>query len=480
MNTKKIIHGGFALAVIAIMNTGCKIPAIVKPRKESKSVPDVYTNKPQQDTTNIALQQWRTFFTDSYLATLIDSALKNNQELNIAMQEIEISGNEVRARKGEYLPFVSLQAGAGVDKVARYTNIGAMEANTNITPGREMPEPLPDFMLGVRASWETDIWGKLRNAKRAAAKRYLASVEGRNFTVTNLVAEVAGSYYELLSLDNQLSIVRQNIDIQSNALRIVRLQKEAAKVTELAVRKFEAEVLKTQSLQYNIQQRIIETENRINFLLGRYPQPVARTTQSFETFVPIIASSGIPAQLLDNRPDIKRAEQELAATKLDVKSAKARFYPSVGISATAGYRAFDPTYLIKPQSLLYSLAGDLMAPLINRNAIKATYYTANAKQVQAVYNYERTILNAYIEVVNQMSRLNNLEKSYDLKSKQVQALTQSISISNDLFKSARADYMEVLLTQRDALESKFDLVETKMQQMNASVNLYRALGGGWK
>ncbi len=130
--------------------------------------------------------------------------------------------------------------------------------------------------------------------------------------------------------------------------------------------------------------------------------------------------------------------------------------------------------------MLYSLAGNLMQPLINRNAIKASYYSANARQIQAVYDYERTILTAYIEVANQLSNISNLEKSYDLRAQQVQTLTQSIDISTRLFKSARADYMEVLLTQRDALESKFELIETKKQQMNAVVNMYQALGGGWR
>lgn len=132
-----------------------------------------------------------------------------------------------------------------------------------------------------------------------------------------------------------------------------------------------------------------------------------------------------------------------------------------------------------PESMLYNLAGDLMAPLINRNAIKAQYYSANAKQIQAVYNYERTILNGYIEVANQVSNINNLKQSYDLKAQEVDALNQSVNIANTLFKSARADYMEVLMTQRDAIESKFDLIETKKQQFNAMVNIYRALGGGW-
>jgi len=400
--------------------------------------------------------------------------------LNITMQEIEIARNEVQERKGEYLPFVGVGGGLGVDKVGRYTRNGALEANNEIMHGKEFPEPLGDFMLGAYATWEVDVWHKLRNAKKGAYTRYLASVDGRNFMVTNLIAEIANSYYELLALDNQLAIVKQNIEIQSNALRIVKLQKQAARVTELAVRRFEAQVLDTRSLQFGIQQQIIETENRINFLVGRYPQAITRNSERFSSLVYDSFQTGIPSQLLQNRPDIRQAELELAAARLDIKVAKARFYPSVGISAGLGFQAFNPAYLLNtPASLLYSLAGDVAGPLINRNAIKAAYVNANAKQIQAIYNYERTILNAYIEVANQLSNINNLKSSYDLKEQQVEALTESIEISNNLFRSARADYMEVLLTQRDALETRFELIETKMRQMNARVNIYRALGGGW-
>ncbi len=191
--------------------------------------------------------------------------------------------------------------------------------------------------------------------------------------------------------------------------------------------------------------------------------------------------TGIPPQLLSNRPDIRQAEQNLAAAKLDVLAARANFYPSLNISAAAGLQAFRPGLLLStPQSMLYSLAGDLTGPIINKNAIKATYYSANARQTQAVYQYERTVLNAYIEVANQLSNISNLANSYEAKQKEVQALNQSISISNSLFRSARADYTEVLFTQRDALESKFDLIETKMRQLNATVNVYQALGGGWQ
>ena len=172
---------------------------------------------------------------------------------------------------------------------------------------------------------------------------------------------------------------------------------------------------------------------------------------------------------------------ELEASKLDVKVARAEFYPSLNIGASIGVNAFKPSFLFTlPESLLYSLAGELVAPLINRNAIKAEYSSANARQLQALYNYERTILNAYMEVSNQLSKINNLEKSYDLKSQQVAALNRSIDVAGDLFKSAKADYFEVLMTQRDALSSKLELIDTKKEQLNASVLVYKSLGGGWK
>lgn len=473
----RIINRGLAIAFAAIAINACA-PKLTVMEADS-DVPENY--QAEQDSTNTADIQWREYFTDPNLIALIDTALANNQELNIFMQEIEIARNEVREKKGEILPTVNVGAGAGVDKVGRYTRNGALEANTEIEPGKEFPEPLPDFVVGAAATWEVDVWRKLRNAKKSAFTRYLSSVEGRNFMVTNLIAEIANSYYELLALDNQLALVQQNIKIQSDALEIVRLQKQASRVTELAVRRFEAQVLDTRSLQYDIRQKIIETENELNFLLGRYPQPITRNADTFVSFVPEIVKTGIPSQLLENRPDIRQAGLDLEAAKLDIQVAKARFYPSIGITAGVGYQAFNPSHLLTtPESLAYSLTGDLVAPLVNRNAIKAMYYSANSAQIQAVYNYERTILNAYIEVANLMSKEDNLQSSYDLRAQQVQALTQSIEISNFLFKSARADYMEVLLTQREALDSRFDLIETKMQQLHTWINIYKALGGGWK
>ena len=463
-------------ALLLVLTWSCKISEN-SIKTENKAVPESFA---QASSSEAELKPWKSLFTDPYLVALIDTALVHNQELNILLQEMNIANNEVRARKGEYLPFVNIQAGGGVDKVGRYTRDGVVEANHEIMEGKEFPEPLSDVMVGAFASWELDVWKKLRNSKKSAVFNYLASVEGKNFMVTQMVAEIANSYYELLALDNQLEILNQNIEIQTNALHVVKMQKEAAKVTELAVKRFEAEVAKNKSMIYEILQQITEEENRINFLVGRFPQPIPRNSNAFQNMMPAQIESGLPSQLLANRPDIRQAELDLEAAKLDVKVAKANFYPQFRITAGLGFQAFNPRYLVTtPESLIYSFAGDLVAPLINRNAIKANYNSATSKQVQAVYNYERSILNGYLEVANQLAMISNLEKSYQLKNQQVEALTSSISISNNLFKSARADYMEVLLTQRDALEARLELVETKRDQLHALVNMYQALGGGW-
>ena len=479
---KKRLYQWLSAAGLALAVGSCKTPELVV-KNERRQTPASYaTASPATpDSASSARVQWKQFFTDPNLTALIDTALQHNQELNITLQEIEIARNEVRARSGEYRPFVGLGARADVEKVGRYTLQGATEENVDIKENRRTPDPLTNFQLGAFATWEVDIWHKLRNARKAATLRYLGTVEGRNFMVTNLISEIANSYYELLAYDNQLAIVKQNIGIQSNALELVRLQKGAARTTELAVKRFEAQVQHTKSLQYQLQQRITETENRLNFLVGRYPRPVARNDESFNGLLPAAIQTGTPAQLLSNRPDIRQAEQNLVAAKLDVQVARANFYPRLSLSGAVGLAAFTPGLLVStPQSMLYSLGGDLAAPLVNRNGIKATYYTANALQTQAVYRYEKTVLNAYVEVANQLSNSSNLASSYEAKAREVDALNQSVDISNNLFRSARADYTEVLFTQREALESKFDLIETRMQQLHATVETYRALGGGWQ
>jgi outer membrane protein TolC len=230
-----------------------------------------------------------------------------------------------------------------------------------------------------------------------------------------------------------------------------------------------------------LQQQIIVTENMLNRLLGRFPQPIIRDKAMLVAPFAQNTKISVPAKLLDNRPDVKQAALKLKAAKLDVKSARARFYPALSIDAGVGYESFRTKHFFNtPESLFYNAAANLTAPILNRMAIKADYFSANNKQIQSIYHYELAIIDAYAEVANQLATIDNLKTINELKSKQVDALTESVDISNMLFRAARIDYLESLLTQRDSLKAQIELVEVQKQQLIAYVNLYKALGGGWR
>ncbi|MGQ9863700.1 MAG: TolC family protein [Bacteroidia bacterium] len=467
------------LVLIGLMHS-CATPPLAQKEVRQKIPARYYLSERSSgpDTTNTALLSWKEFFTDGTLIALIDTALKNNRELAIFTQEVYIAQNEVRFRTGSYLPFLYAVVGSSLEKPARYTLNGAVEENLTIEQ-RKIPDPLSDYTLGASFTWEIDIWKKLRNSKKAALYKYLATVEGRTFMTTRLIAEIAHLYYELVAIDNQLDLTQKNLDILNNILQIVKQEKNAARTTELAVKRFEAEVLKNKSRVYTLQQSRIEIENQLNFLAGRFSQPIPRKSQDFLWQTLPQVAYGVPSELIRNRPDIRKAEKELQAANLETRAAHAEFFPSLTLNGIAAYKSFSPSLILRtPESLLLTLAGDLITPLVNRNALKANYFSAIARQNQAAYEYEQKVLQAYQEVSSQLTRLVNLQQIYDLKKQQVETLKQSIEIAVNLFRNARADYMEVLFTQREALEAEYELVEIKKLQMQATINLYRAIGGG--
>ncbi len=475
----RVALGGLALLAV----TGCVAP-VLAPAPAAVAVPTAFGNGAGQargaDSASLGAVAWRSFFDDTTLAALIDTAVRNNPELLATLQEVEIARYEVQSARGRLAPQVSIAAGLGVDKSARYTSEGAGNASTDITDGRKVPEPLTDISVGFVASWEADVRGKIRSQKGAALARYLATVEGSRYVTTGLVAEVTNSYYELLALDAKLAIVRQTIALQQKSLALVRAQREAAAANELAVQQFNALLLNAQGLEYELLQQITEAENRLNLLLGRYPQPVVRAAV-MPTAAPRTIVAGLPSQLLQNRPDIRAAEWVVKAARFDVKAARAEFFPEINLTAGLGLRAFKPSLLFTlPESMAYSLAGDVMAPLFNRSAIKAEYGIASAAQQQALINYRRTIVGGVTEVSTLLSAIDNLERLNGFKSQQAEALDRSVGIAGDLFAAARATYLEVLSAQREALNVKLELVDTRLRQREALTNLYRALGGGWR
>jgi NodT family efflux transporter outer membrane factor (OMF) lipoprotein len=459
----------------------CGIPVLCRP-EPGPVLPASFDGESYADGTcpeNSAHLSIEQFFHDPALLRLVFDGLACNQELKILNQEVEIARNEIMARRGAYFPFVTGGAGAGLRKPSQFTPEGAVEEQIEFEPGKGFPEPLPDFLAGLRFFWELDIWRELRNARDAAIQRSIAAEERRNFFVTRLVAEIAEKYYELLALDTRLEILNQTIALQEQSLKVAEANKAAARGTELAVQRFHAEVFKNQSEKLIVNQEIVQVENHINFLIGRYPQSIERSPGDFVSLSLNPLQVGVPSQLLQNRPDIRQAEREMEAAGLDVQVARARYFPRVGISAGVGLQAFNPKYIFNtPDALIYNVAGDLVAPLINKKAIRAEYLSANAKQLQSVYNYQRVVINAFTEVVNRMRKAENFGRSIEIKKQQLKALDASVDVASKLFQNARVEYVEVLLAQRDLLEARTVLVETKKQQLAAIVNAYQALGGG--
>lgn len=432
---------------------------------------------------SIAREQpgWKMFFKDKYLVGLIDSALVANFDLKIALQRINAAQSDVLLTKGALLPSVDVNVGSSLRRFGLYTMDGAGNVTTDITPGRIVPANLPDYFVGLQTAWEVDIWGKLKNRKKSAAARVLASVEGRNLITTQLVAEIANLYYELLALDRAGNVVSQTHQIQQDALEVVRVQKSAAATNELAVEQFEARLYNLQALYQNVLLEIVQTENRINLLMGRYPQRIARDTTSFTAESLAAFQTGVPSQMLRNRPDIRQAEMELLATKADIVSARAAFFPSLTITGTAGFQAFNPSYLLRsPESLAFGLFGGIVGPLVNRAALKADFNRASAAQQEALVQYQKSIFYGFSEVYNEMVRIDSFKKIEELKNNESSVFNRSIGTSTELFRAGRATYVEVLLAQQNALQATLDLIDARKFQYQTSINLYKALGGGWR
>jgi NodT family efflux transporter outer membrane factor (OMF) lipoprotein len=462
-----------------LMVFACKVPAVVMQEKDPVVLPALY--QASADTAAAELPQWNRFFTDTNLVALIKTGLMYNQDLQAALQRINYAQADILQQKGLLSPTVNGSIAASLRKFGLYTMDGAGNIVTDIQPGKLIPVDLPDYFVGLQTSWEIDAWGKLKNKKQAALARYLSGVEGSNLLVTQLVASISTAYYELLAIDETVKIIDETIQVRERAYELVKVQKQSAMSNELAVKQFESQLYNLRAFRLELLQQAAQTENNIYLLTGKLPGTISRSKVFFGAGLPGYLKAGVPSALLQQRPDIRQAEWNLVAAKAELKAARAAFYPSVNITGSLGFQAFKPELLTRtPESVAYGLIGGLTAPLVNRSAIKANFQKAGALQLEAYYQYQKTILNGYVEVYNEMLRAKNLEQVFEQRSKETETLLQSIDIAEILFKAGRASYLEVLVTQQNALQARLSLVDTKRKQFLTTINLYRTLGGGWK
>ncbi|OZI09673.1 RND transporter [Siphonobacter sp. BAB-5385] len=485
MNRKRQIFSILAGAWLLSLSS-CRVrhtPATLAP----VPVPSAYAgslNDPNTDSLSIGNDPYNRLFTDANLVALIDTALARNLDVKMALQRLEVTRAQYGISQAALRPQVDAVVSAGVDRFGRYTLNGVGNYDTNfseyVTGSSIIPNPVPDYFVGFRSSWEIDLWGKLRNRKRAAYNRVLASQEGRNVIVTDLVAEVARLYFTLLSLDAELEIIRDNVELQQQALSLVEVQKAAGRVTELAVQQFNAQLLNTKSLEGGVRQQILQAENQINVLLGRYPQPIQRGISIREQQLPATVAAGVPAQLMSRRPDIRQVERELEAANIDVAVARAEFLPSLNLTPYVGLNAFRLGVLGSVESMTAGILGGLSAPVLNRRFIKGNLRVTEAERNRSFLAYQQVILRGVSEVVQSLKGLENFRNVADYQTQQVNVLKQAATTSDNLFATGYATYLEVITAQRSVLESELSLINTKRSQFLSLVDLYRALGGGWQ
>lgn len=424
------------------------------------------------------LVDWREFFGDERLRLLIGQALEASPDLEVVSQRLRIAQAGLVAADGALRPVVEAVAGASMRRFGRYTMDGAGNAGTLIIGDETVPVDLPDYRLGFQASWELDLWGRLRSLRAAAVSRLAAAREEICLVRTSLISALAEAYYSLLGLDESRALIEDMIAVQYGALDTIREQRRIGMANELSVRQFEADLDRLRALLVEVELAKIQQEAAFNLLLGRPGGAIERSAEPVETWIlPEIEVVLEPACLL-NRPEVRIAEHRLVAADADVEAARAAFLPSLSLGATLGLQAFRPELLSRADSFAYSVGGDLVGPLFNRAAIEALLEAARAEQAEALVLYKQAIVAGLLEVDQQLRSNRQLAEGYAIKARQVTQLTEAVDAASELFRSGSATYLELLTVQQAALEARLELVEWRRRQVTAAIGLYRALGGG--
>jgi len=438
-------------------------------------LPQNFRNVTTTDTTNIADIKWKDFFEATDLKQLISTALAKNNDLQIAEKNLNIANLQYRQAKWGSVPQLNAFANASSTRVSD-NSLNALNAKQALGQNH-----IDDFTAGLNLSWEADIWGKIRNRKKAARAEYLQTAEAKKALQTTVVAAVSQNFYNLLMLDTQLGIAQKTLQLNDSIQFAVNLQYEAGQVTLLAKQQTEAQRLVAAKLIPQLEQSIAIQENALSILAGGFPDAIARNSQLNDLELKAAYASGIPAQLLAKRPDVKSAELALQAANARVGVARANFYPSLNITASGGVNAFElSNWFTMPASLFGSIAGGLTAPLLNNRKISSQFEIAKAQRDQAAIAFRQQVLVAVGEVSDALVAIDKLEEQYALAGERTLTLQKAVTNANLLFRNGMATYIEVIVAQGNLLQSELELAGIKKDRLAANVNLYRALGGGWE
>lgn len=404
------------------------------------------------DSISSAAISWETFFTDSLLKMWINDGLKYNSDLNIARLKVKEAEAALLSAKWALLPGGTFSMQGGL-------------------PG--------SFSASANASWETDIFGVLRNSKKKAQAAFEHSKAYEHAVQTQLVATIAESYYTLLGLDEQLSISRRTLNTWEENIRTLDALKRAGKTNEAAVLQAKANKYNVEADVLTLEKKIMEMENSFCALISIVPMPIERSTLADQK-LPVELSAGVPAEILSRRPDVRQAELSLAQCHYSKNIARAAFYPNLSLSGALGWTSGNGNVVLDPGSLISNLLASLTQPIFGRGTNKARMETARAQYEEAAYNFRQSILDAGVEVNNALTMWQTAKQRVDIDKKQIVTLQAAVWNTQLLMKHGNTNYLEVLTAQKNLLQAELTETSDHLDEIQGMINLYRALGGGYE
>ncbi len=427
------------------------------------------------DTSSIADLNWKSFFTDTTLLGLIEKGISYNHDLLMAIKRIDIAQQQVKQAKALQLPEVDLRVAGSISRPSDNSLTGV---SLKSFIGKSYVE---NYSAGINLSWEADIWGKLRGQKEVALTQYLQTYEAAKAVQTQLVANIAQGYFNLLMLDKQLEVARKNLLLSDSFLTATRLLKDAGIGNALGVQQAESQKQSTALLIPQFEQNIAIQENALQVLTGQLPGRVSRSISLNEFAVATNLSTGLPVSMVSRRPDVRSDELALQAANAQVGVAKANMYPALNITAGGGLESFKSSnWFSIPSSLFGLAAGTIAQPVFKRRQLKTQFEIAKLEREEAVIKFRQSVLVATSEVANALVQADKLQQQHQIAASQVDTLRHAVINAQLLFRSDLANYLEVITAQGNALQAELNLAAIRREQLDAMVELYRSLGGGWR
>lgn len=460
---QKIMSGAAVAAILLWTATGCKV---THPYQQPKvSGQDSYRGTMTADTSSIASLPYTSVFSDTLLQGLIRQGIAENLDLKSAYTRIQQFEAFYAQSRAAFFPTFNANLGASESKLTEAQGFGS--------------RVITQYQVGVSSAWEADIWGRLRSSRRASLAALLQTTAGTRAIQTSIVTAIANSYFRLLALDQQLTITEQTVRNWDTTVNVMRELKRSARVTEAAVVQSEAQRYAAEVTIPDLKQSILETENELSVLTGRAPGSIQRSRIDAQE-VPVLLKTGVPAQLLANRPDVQEAEFAYRNAFELTNVARASFYPTLSINGSAGLSSLTIGSLFDAGAVAASIAGGFTQPIFNRRLLRTNLVVAQSQESAAFYNFQNRLLVASQEVSNAYALHEHAVEKNGTRINQLMALGKSVEYTQELLRNGFANYTEVITARQSLLAAELGKVNDKLQQLQAVVNLYRALGGGWQ